>query len=98
MRPRLSRHAAQRALGRHRRQGYVPRKPNAEPQPMDPEHMKVLSISRTPVAGVAILLPDYINRYSEHKARSCVRGTRYRDGRQWHRPDGLTEPFGCLPE
>lgn len=65
------------------------RMPPVKPRPFDPEHMRILSLSRTPVAGVAVLLPTYINKYTDHKAKSLVGGLGYRDGRQWGPPDGL---------
>lgn len=61
----------------------------AEPQYFDAQHMNILSLSRTPVAGVAILLPHYFNKYTEHKGKSLVGGRGYRDGRRWAKPDAI---------
>jgi len=63
--------------------------PPAEARKFDPQHMNILSLSRTPVAGVAVLLPEYINKYTDHKAKSLVGGPGYGDGRRWGPPDGL---------
>lgn len=48
--------------------------------------MNILSFSRTPVAGVAKMLPDIINKYTTHKAVSAVGGAGYADGRKWTPP------------
>jgi len=48
--------------------------------------LNILSFSRSPVAGVAKMLPDIINKYTAHKAVSAVGGAGYPDGRQWFPP------------
>lgn len=70
----------------------------AEPQYFDAQHMKILSLSRTPVAGVAVLLPQYFNRYTEHKAKSLVGGRGYLDGRRWAKPDGILGDMRAVRE
>jgi hypothetical protein len=63
--------------------------PAAPAQPFDPEHMKILMLSRTPVAGVPFLLKDMLNKYTVHECKTLTGGRGYRDGRRWEPPDAL---------
>jgi len=48
--------------------------------------MNILQFSRTPVAGVPILLSAIINKYTGHKSSTLMGGTAYPDGRRWTPP------------
>jgi len=75
-----------------------PRRPRNRPEPMNPEAMKILMLSRTPVAGVAVQLRDMINKYTPHVCRAVVGGAGYRDGRRWGPPDALFRDPGAASQ
>jgi len=56
---------------------------------MNPDAMRILMYSRSPVAGVPIVLRDCINKYTSHSCKALMGGPGYRDGRRWGPPDAL---------
>lgn len=56
---------------------------------IDWDRLHILQFSRTPVAGVPIVLRDCFNKYTAHQCKALMAGAGYRDGRRWGPPDAL---------
>jgi len=65
------------------------REPEYLQRPMDPDEMRIVMYSHTPVAGVPIVLRDLINKYTSHHCKAVTGSPGYRDGRRWGPPDAL---------